>query len=113
MSNNRKRVLKALTEAFLPLRDRPELRELVLDMPIGRPWTVEEATSIARRMWGSDATTLIGWCGITANCENEMTEYRFWVEVFKRLKAEDCGGDGEEGACIGAASPTPPTSLIH
>ena len=49
--------------------------------------SVANAIDIARTFWGDEATTIVAWAALAAHCEGDRPEFRFWFEVFVRLRA--------------------------
>ncbi|RWL99923.1 hypothetical protein [Mesorhizobium sp.] len=51
-------------------------------------WSVAEAVEVAKALWRDGAATVVAWSALSAHCEGETREYRFWFEVFKHLQAD-------------------------
>lgn len=60
--------------------------ETQVGLPAGE-WSVANAIDIARTLWGDEATTIVAWAALAAHCEGDRPEFRFWFEVFVRLRA--------------------------
>ncbi|RRI07671.1 hypothetical protein EH240_00020 [Mesorhizobium tamadayense] len=50
-------------------------------------WSVTEGAEVARALWRDGAATVVAWSALSAHCEGDTREYRFWFEVFKHLQA--------------------------
>jgi hypothetical protein len=46
----------------------------------------ESAIDVALAVYGSSAVTAAAWCAVTARCDGREGDYRFWLDVFKRLR---------------------------
>lgn len=56
-------------------------------------WSVAEAVEVAKVFWCEGAATVVAWSALSAHCEGDTCEYRFWLEVFKRLEADPSQSD--------------------
>ncbi|RRI03091.1 hypothetical protein EH240_11000 [Mesorhizobium tamadayense] len=68
--------------------------------PCGQ-WSVAEAVEVAKVLWCDGAATVVAWSALSAHCEGDTREYRFWFEVFKHLQAGSSNSELEgmtEGA---------------
>jgi len=54
--------------------------------PLGE-WSVDEAAEAAMALWGESAVIAIAWCALSAHCDGDTQEYRFWFQVFACLQA--------------------------
>ena len=50
--------------------------------------SVVDAADVATRLWGESAVTAVAWCGLSAYCEGNDQECRFWFDVFVHLRAD-------------------------
>ncbi|RWH75386.1 hypothetical protein [Mesorhizobium sp.] len=65
-------------------------------LPSGE-WCVADAMDIAKTLWGDHATTVVAWAALAAHLEGERPEFRFWFDVFVRLRAGASGSGPEDG----------------
>ncbi|RWA76254.1 hypothetical protein EN836_08365 [Mesorhizobium sp. M1C.F.Ca.ET.193.01.1.1] len=56
-------------------------------------WSVAEAVEVAKALWPDEAATVVAWSALSAHCEGEALEYRFWFEVFMHLQAGSSNSD--------------------
>ena len=75
------------------------LAETQAGLPVGE-WSVANAIDIARTLWGEEATTIVAWAALAAHCEGDRPEFRFWFEVFVRLRAGMCVAGPEDASPV-------------
>lgn len=46
----------------------------------------ERAEKIAVELYGDDAVTAVACCALDARCDGRKGDFRFWFEIFCRLK---------------------------
>jgi hypothetical protein len=59
-------------------------------------WSVAETAEAAQALWGESAATAIAWCALSAHCDDDTQEYRFWFRVFAFLQAGSSESEFEE-----------------
>jgi hypothetical protein len=50
-------------------------------------WSVVQTAQTAQALWDESAATVIAWCALSAYCDGDTPEYRFWFRVFVLLQA--------------------------
>lgn len=49
----------------------------------------DAAVTAARSLYGKNASLAAAWCALAARGDGRTADYRFWFDIFERIRNED------------------------